>query len=176
MEIIEDAAGVFGREVLPRIIAVPSPAAGAEWKLDIPGGVAWYIRSAFARLTASAVVANRNPSLSVLESDSHPIFTSPQSLATAATFITDYTWSPYISVPGGLAGFWGQAPFMHGPLLTGWRISTVTAGFDVGDSWSSIFLYVLEVWERPYDVELDRDTAQLRGSTSNAFPSVKESL
>lgn len=62
------------------------------------------------------------------------------------------------------------------PLLGGWVIGSSTIGLDVGDQYSFIVLHVLEVEERPYDVELARDLATLRGNTSNAYPEIREGL
>lgn len=172
MQILEHAAGVTVREVIPRIIPVANPAPGAEIAVNVTAGAMWYVESFLASFTASVVVATRTPVLAL--SDGSTIFARVQSPAQmAASAFARLNWLRgfgYINAANIGVGANGGFPSI--PLFGGFQIATVTSNIDVTDQWSSIVLYVLEVEERSYDVELAMDLAALRGDLSNAFPEI----
>lgn len=173
MEIIEDAAGVRGRETIPRVLPLASPVAGGELLIKVPGGVAWYIQSMRFQFATSAVVATRLVTLEF--GDGSALFErAPAQVTQAASGNTIYTAATGLGVVQGFGSTQTIAlPTPAIPLLGGFQITTATSLIDVGDQYSNIVLYVLEVSETPYDVELARDLAQLRGQTSNAYPSLR---
>lgn len=176
MEIVEDAAGVRFREAIPRVIPVPNPAAGADWNINVTAGALWIPLSIRAQLVASAVVANRFPRLRYSDGSSVFYGSGVAAPATASTnFI--YTWARgmgYDRSNGSGTDPSGGLPTF--PIFGGFNISVSTASIDVADQWINVFVYVLEVEERSYDVELGMDLAALRGKMSNAYPSVREGL
>lgn len=173
MEIIEDAAGVRSREIIPRVVPVASPGAGAEWTQRIPGGSLWYVQSIRATLTTSVTVANRAPVITI--SDGSAVFAqAPGGDVQAASLTWQYAWMRNFRDHFRLAltttpvsGF----PAM--PLVGGFILASATTAIDATDQWSNIVIYVLEVEETPYDVELARRNAALRGITSNAYPQIR---
>lgn len=173
MEIIDDAAGVRGREVIPRVIPVASPAAGAEWAVVVPGGVIWYVQSVTAILTTSAAGVVRSSVLQLFDGE-RVLGQFPSGGSQAATTAVAQTWAKGITTnPLAAATRPIAAGFPSVPLLPSWQMRVTTTLLDVGDQWSGIFAYVLEVIEAPYDVELARDNAALRGITSNAIPQIR---
>lgn len=176
MRLIEDAAGIRGREVIPRVIPVANPGAGNDWIVPVPGGVMWLLETVTFRFLASAVVANRLPTLQVTDADGLNIGrTQVHSAITAGTLI-QVTFSPYVASPFSAAAGVSQDPIPTRKLYGGWILRSLTTNVDVGDTYTQIVVNVLEVDERPYDVELARDLATLRGNTSNAFPEIREGL
>lgn len=168
--VLADAAGIRGREVIPRVIPVANPAPGAETSILVPGGVVWKVQSLFVRLATSAVVANRF--VNILIGDSTSTFFRLGGIAAqtaSTTLIYDWTvdWGDHLS---GTSNTVFNQPFPNFPILGGWTISTLTSSIDVADQYSQIALYVLEIEETPYDIEVQRDLAQLAGSRSDAIP------
>lgn len=171
MEIIEDAAGITLREIIPRRIPVASPVAGADWSFPVPGGAIWYPLSVVATIVTSAVVANRNIALTY--SDESGAYVRIVTSATVPASTTSrQSWARGLGANGQGTTLSQQSQSLPSfPLLTGDSIGVSTIGIDAADAWSAIRIYVAEVEERPYDVELDADLAQLRGMLSNAVPS-----
>lgn len=171
MEIIEDAAGITLREIIPRRIPVVSPAAGADWSIAVVGGSIWYPLSVVAQIVTSAVVANRNIALTY--ADEGGVYARVVTSATVpASTTARQSWARGLGANGQGTTLSQQSQGLPSfPLLPGDLLGVSTIGIDVGDQWSAIRIYVAEVEERPYDVELDADLAQLRGMVSNAVPS-----
>lgn len=172
MEVIEDAAGIRLRERIPRVLKVQNPAVGTDWTINVTAGTMWYVQSIAARLVTSAVVANR--STAIIASDGTDVFMrlSPVQVQVASVS-SRYSWvknQGYAASSTWAAGIVASFPSI--PLFGGFAISASTPAIDVGDQWSEIVLYVIETEERPYDVELNYDLAQLRGKDSNAYPFV----
>lgn len=169
--LILDAAAVQGREVIPRIVTVPSPAAGAEWSTKPPAGSVWLIQTLTARLTTSAVVANRMPRVLYSDSDAE-FYRLPQSQVVVASTVLVLELARGLTTSFGQIDVqtWSYAPLLPLPLLGSWQIGSTTTLIDVGDQWSAIRLYVLEIEETPYLVELARDVARLRSGRDDAVP------
>ena len=133
-----------GVDVRRRVIQVPSPAAGADWSVQVPGGERWSIRSLVAQLQTSAVVANRGARVEV--SDGNVRVASYQAAQVQAASVV----ARHTLVPGGPAGANAQSQASQWPgpdpfiLPPGWVLSTSTVNLDVGDQWSQIALHVLQ--------------------------------
>lgn len=172
MEIIEDAAGVRLRETIPRVIRVAAPAPGADFDIPVQSGAMWFVESIVATLTTSAVVANRAPSIRIDDgSTTFCVIGGIGSQAASTSFI--WSWMRNFGKSDfslGLSGL-NQA-FPSIPLFSGFHIRSSTISLDAGDQWSGIVIYVLEVEERPFDVELIRDLSTLRDNMSLAFPQI----
>lgn len=135
-------------EGVTRRIAVPAPAAGADWTFTVPSGVVWKILTVRAQLTASAVVANRQPRL-VITDGTFTLATVEAAASIVASATVAITW-----VAGGLtsaAGVSGNFPGVMFPgymFETGWTIATTTTNKDAGDQWSNIVMAVEERFEQ----------------------------
>lgn len=132
-----------GEDVRRRVIQVPSPAAGAEWSVQVPGGERWSIRSLVAQLLTSAVAANRGARLEVSDGNVRVASYQAAQIQAASTTVR------HTLVPGGPVGAnaqsqasqWpGPDPFILAPT---WVLSTSTINLDVGDQWSAIAMHVL---------------------------------
>lgn len=176
MRLIEDAAGVKGREVIPRVIPVASPAAGLNFSVTCPGGALWYPESIVFHFTASAVVATRAVSLQVADADNNIIGIVTSALTVPATNIGFFSFTRTCAALSAGANNRSVSPIPMRFLLGGWTLGTNVSQIDVGDTFTTIFVTVLEVEERPYDTELARDIAAIRGATSNAYPEIREGL
>lgn len=168
--VLADAAGIRGREVIPKTVTVANPSVGADWNTLIPGGVAWVVMSIRATYATSAVVGTRFPNLEV--SDGNQVMMSiPASASISASATVPYTWIRDLGAPIVTSGSARATNTIWSfPLLGGWTISTSTVSKDVNDQWSSIILFVLEIEETPYDIEVTRDLSNLAGSRSDAVP------
>lgn len=173
MEIIEDAAGVRGREVIPRVIPVASPIAGADWSITVPGGVMWHVMSIGTLFTPSAVVANRSPTLRLKDADGLALAGVGVANVIAASGTTRIFWEKGVGSFNAIGIMSSPLPTAFQFALAGWTISTTTSAIDATDAWSQIVVNVMEIIETPYDVELARDNAALRGITSNAYPQIR---
>lgn len=133
------------RDVVPRIVTVASPAAGADWSVNVPGGMVWQVQAIAATLVTSVVVANRFAALLVGDGTTTPIRLGGApaivaSLTTRFCWLRDYGHSITASNPSGITIAWPVIP-----ILGGWTISSSTLAIDVGDQWSAISLFVFEV-------------------------------
>ncbi len=151
--------GIIPAERVRRVVPVPSPAAGAEWSVSVPGGVLWVVRAVKGRLTTSAVVANRRPDLKVSDG-SIDLFGIGALTNQAANFVDDWSWvAGYASNVGGFSPGDETNYFPEFPLYGGYIIRTVTRNIDAGDQWSAIVVTVDEyevrglerAWERYVD-------------------------
>lgn len=171
MRIIEDAAGITLREVIPRVIPVAAPATGAEFTIPVQSGSLWYVESVRYQLVTSAVAGNRAPNL-LLDDGSSVFGTVGASVLQAASLTQVYSLFRTYGQSNNVSALGESSSFPSIPLFGGFRIRSSTASIDAGDQYSAIVIYVLEVEERSYDVELGMDAATLRGQFSNAFPEI----
>lgn len=167
-----DAAAIRGREVIPRIVKVPQPIAGAEWKQVVPSGSVWWIQTLTAQLVASAVAATRSPALILSDSDAE-FWRAPNAQAIIANQSLRMLWGVNLGFLNSqtLANVihqWGTWPAI--PVPGGWSIGSLTNLIDVGDQWSAVNIYALEVEETPYLVELSRDVAGIYSGRVDAIP------
>lgn len=138
------AAGELLRQRLVKTIAVPAPAAGAEWSVAVPGQVVWELLAVNCVLTTSAVVANRNASVAVADNQGSRFGRFVNAAVVVAASASSSTWAAGIGVFSGTGTV--TAPLPSPPLVVpaGGTVSSVTANLDVGDAYSSIVLEVRE--------------------------------
>jgi hypothetical protein len=119
-------------------LTTPDPAAGNEWHHTCPGNYIEEILLVRFRLVTSAVVANRDPFLQILDQNGSEVWAIPPSQHQAAGATSIYSYS---SSTGA------SAPFLTNRsayamtriyLFPQWSIGTVTALIDVGDQYSQI--------------------------------------
>lgn len=133
---------------VPKTIKPAAVAAGTDWTVTVPGGVTWVLRSAFARFSTSATVANRFVRLQAGDGNSTLWRVVPSS-AHAASLPFDYSWvSGFGSEVNGSAGVGWTIPLPSMPLVGGYTIGTSTNNLDAGDQWSQMALHVVEIRER----------------------------
>ncbi len=151
--------GIIPAERVRRVVPVPSPAAGADWSVAVPGGTLWVVRALKAQLATSAVVANRIPNLRVTDGTNVVCqIAHQQNITTGTTSILSWIagW------PGPFYGNLNQSLtdwFPEFPLHGGYVVGPVTANLDAGDQWSAIVATVDEyevrglerAWERYVD-------------------------
>lgn len=131
-----------------KIVPFPTPAAGSEFSFQTPAGVTWIPLSILATFSASAVVANRTVQIqyrlgNVIYYRSTPV------LIQAASNVFQYTWSrgwASAVVAGGTRGVGEALPSI--PIVGGSTIQSSTVSLDVGDAYSGLSAYVIEVRER----------------------------
>lgn len=141
MEGVESAGNIAG-------ISVANPAAGADWNTTVPIPARWRIRSVFATLATSAVVATRIPRLSVAGGlgGSH-IF--PPTATQAAGLTVNYTGAALGAATADAANSqWLLPPDLQVnsfPVANFAVIAVTTAGLQAADQWSGITL-LIEEW------------------------------
>jgi hypothetical protein len=130
-----------------REVVVPSPVAGAEWSLVLPSGYNWLVALGQATLLASGVVATRLPGFRIANGDNVPFYTaqSGTSLAAGLTQTVSYA-TDGAQAPGG-AGAVNVIDVPEVMLPGGWRIGSSTGAIDVGDQYSAIRLYLLQLYD-----------------------------
>lgn len=150
------------RQRLVKEVPVAQPAAGAEWSQAVPAGVAWEVLSVAEVLVASAVVANRSPSVQAVDPNGTGALRIPAGV-TAAAGSTNR-----ISFAAGYGDHLNSGAFSAGlpdpPIFVpaGWSLSSLTSALDVGDQYSAVILIVRE-WSIPgVQAGLDYLTEQLR--------------
>lgn len=152
--------------VLPgvrRVVQVPSPAAGADWSVTVPGGVQWRILSGLSTLATSVTVGHRYPDAKV-SVDGEQVYgiTANGGIDESATIVYAIVTDP------NTAGAWnGSAtnlyayPFTFFPQQA--QIGVTTSNLDVADQWSNIVLWIEEVYETDQQLtqrELDKETVE----------------
>lgn len=125
--------------------AVPNPAAGADWTFRFTAG-AWYrVLLATWTLTTSAQVANRSPSLQLLDGDGLVRFQSVDPLALVASkaaIVSAGVGMPTTSGGSGLAATIGMPDIL---IPAGWSLASTTAAIQTEDQASAIRLLVEEL-------------------------------
>lgn len=168
--VLADAAGVSGREVIPRIITVANPVAGADWSQTVTSSSIWFVQSVRAQLNTAAAVATRAPALRLTNGEI-TIWEVLGGSTVAATGVGRYNYTcglGYSTNDGNSGIHVGAMPEM--PILGGWSLQSSTTSIQAADQWSGIQIYVLELEETPYEVELQRDLANLAGNRVDAIP------
>lgn len=129
-----------------RSVVIPNPAAGADYTITVPEGVAWEPITFLARFIAAAVAATRIPRLVLQDNLLAEVMRLPAvwSALSGQTIIS--TWGAGVNSrqsTGGLLEFGTDWPnrMIAGP---GWRFVTTTAALQAGDQWSDGRLVVRE--------------------------------
>jgi hypothetical protein len=139
------------------VVAVGSPAAGAEWSVTVPAGHLWRIESVQAQLVTSAVVATRVARLAWGDGVA-PYFTLPPAASQLTTLTRLYAWHPNamaVAVGTGILSC-----LLDADLPAGWTLASSTEAIDGGDQWSAIRLRVLDTTVRRGRLDLN-DTPDL---------------
>lgn len=126
-------------------VAIPSPAAGADWSFAIPSGHVYRLLSVYAQLVTSAAVATRVARLAFTDGD-RTFLDVPPFATQAASLTRRYAWavSPAATAQG--TGILSSLPEVE--LQAGWTIASVTDLIDVADQWSGIVLNVIDTTVR----------------------------
>lgn len=126
-------------------VAVPAPAAGADWTVKVPGGHLWRPLSILAVLTSSAVVATRAVRLQYFDGvqtfGDWPAFTT-QVASLGRRYV--FGWG----VSGVAIGNAIESYMPDITLQESWQLSSLTDAIDVGDQWTGIFINVIDTWVR----------------------------
>lgn len=126
-----------------RSIPVANPAAGTDWSLTVPAGVAWIIRGIVATLTTSVAVATRQASLVISDTVPTPVLISTPGLTQVASLADKYSWfNGAITAAAGPAIAGGLPNELK--LPAGWKFGSSTALIDAADQWSAINVAVEE--------------------------------
>ena len=135
--------------VLPgvrRIVNVPNPAAGHDWLATVPGGVQWVVLGGMSTLVTSAAVANRVPS-SVVTVEGFTVVSVLSGFGVSASNTNAF---PIVTstVLGVLTSETDQSFLLYPltPLPEGAKIGVTTTGLAAADQWSTISLWVEEIY------------------------------
>lgn len=156
-----------------RVIPFAPPLAGVEASITVPGGVIWHPLAITATLTSDAVVANRVPQL-VLDDGNTIVARIAGGQAQAASLAATYTWIVGGAFSGGTVALGAITVALPDLALSpGYRLRTITAGLDAGDTYTGLVLWVEELLELPRGVNeqvmagremlLDQTSAAARG-------------
>lgn len=128
-----------------RSITVSNPAAGANFSLTVPAGVAWVLNSVRATLVTSAVVASRSPDLQVKDGSGNIVMDAVSGVGEPASTTSVWVYGPGLATSTALkaSNSVGIPSGLH--LLAGWVIQMNTVNIDVGDQWSTIVIGVSEL-------------------------------
>ena len=128
--------------------SVPTPAAGADWTITVPGsGEFWEIVAVRARFVTSSAVANRFLTFNVKDNVGNIVYQSAFGTAQTASITEGVVLSPqYVTVSGDVSSTKiVTLPLPEGPYLPGFTINSSTVAIDTGDQWSQI-----AVWFKQY--------------------------
>lgn len=127
-----------------RVIDAPSPAAGANFTLKVPGGKAWELVSVRATFVASAQAANRDVVLSLNDAHGNVDY-AVQTLASITAGLTRQ-----LSYAVDVGTVTGSATQITLPLPAGWymlpdeTIALTVGSADAADQLSAVRAVVLE--------------------------------
>jgi hypothetical protein len=127
-----------------RIVAAPTPAAGADPIFIVPALSRWELQNLGALLTTSAVVANRVPHLIVDDNQGHQVYNFPASTNQVASSAVQYAAGVGVVAASNDNATMLVLPYpLH--LNQGWRVGFKTTGLDVGDQWT-VFALLVHEW------------------------------
>jgi hypothetical protein len=165
--ILTRSAGLTRREIIPRTILGATPAAGADWTIPVPGGVVWRVQSLTATLVTAVAAAIRAAAVqlfdgSVVSARIAAGATQIGSLTGNYDWFVNYGDHVAVDIVAGVTATWPDIP-----VPGGWTIRSATNNIQGADQWSAIVLYVLEIEETSYTVEVERELAALESRRSN---------
>lgn len=124
---------------------VANPAAGADWSQTVGTNGRYIIRSVSARFVAGAAVANRQPTIQILDAAGGVVWAEDfSSAAITAGLTTDMQATRGVPARrtqmtfqvGGVTRIVGYLPDLL--LMEGWSVRVVTTGIQAADQWSQI--------------------------------------
>lgn len=126
------------------VVPVPSPAAGADWSVAVPGGVLWDVLTAKARLVTAVAAGNRVAALEVTDGTTL-LFGIGGVTNQAASLTIDYSWLQEYAT-NGINPTGGHVPnwLPEFPLHAGYVLRSATQGIQAADQWSAVVLLVDE--------------------------------
>ena len=156
--------------VVLRVLPQPTPAAGADWTVTVPGESAWAVISVSATLVTSAAVANRAPLFTVTDGSSTLWRVAPGVVQTAS-LTTTYSWlcelgAPDVTITGGHIQVALPPAYFH----PGFTFGPVTATRDAADQWSAIVVQVFETFNG--HIERERSLADALRDEAEAIAGV----
>lgn len=142
-----------------RVQLVPNPAAGANWRVAVPGDQVWRVLGIVGLFTTSAVAGTRVVELTVDDSTTTVVRIVPPSQQVASQ---GFTWSWVAGLGVGAAAIVGTvtAPlpenFVLGP---GYRLGSAVFNLDAGDAWTSVVLWIEQQQTGVTDLGVARQAA-----------------
>lgn len=159
--------GPYG--ALHRVLTPTVPAAGTNFRVTVPGGQVWFVRTLQFTYTTDATVVSRRPDI-VFSDGNTEFFEIRETTTTGASsqrtrvFATDY----YRHNSDSAAFiYWGIPKVL---LLPGWFIESQITNWQAGDVINSIALAV-DIWpQRGLGASQDALRAALRDLLREEFP------
>jgi hypothetical protein len=141
----------YGRNIQPqdaagriRSITGSTPAVGAEINEVVPSQVRWSLLSFRARLTTSAVAANRKPDL-LIDDGANAFYQAGNGNSLTASITWGTTWANTGYAGAASTSADNTAPLAPLLLEPGFRIRTQTLSIDAGDQWQAP-QYLVQEW------------------------------
>lgn len=121
--------------------SVANPAAGSDFNFQLPNAQRGKIRGVIATLTTSATAATRGVRVQIKDNAGNVLYQAPGNITQAASLTQIYNFS---AAPYPTTAIAGEAfiPIPPDCLLgVSWQIASLTNNIQVGDQWSSIFVW-----------------------------------
>jgi hypothetical protein len=134
--IVDPIAGRFGRQVLIPAVAAP----GQDATYVVPGGVALYPLSVFARLACSAVVGERSLSLEYRTASDARYLVAGANVTQAASQTQSYCWQPEAGVGSWPVDDVATAPLPQQLLYPGRKLVLHLASGDAADQLDQVLI------------------------------------
>lgn len=143
-----------------RTVLVPNPAAGADFRIVVPGDQTWRVLAVQATLLTTAVVGARVPVLGVTDGNATVLRVST-AVTQPASNSTGYCWIPGVGTTTG-AGFGVEnIPLpLSLTLGAGQTLTCVTINLDVGDQWSAVTAWIEQQQTGVTDLAVARQAAE----------------
>lgn len=127
-----------------RMVLGATPAAGAEFSVSCPTGARWQVLALRARLTTSAVAANRIPILEILNNATDQAY-FPQFRSSPAGASDFYVWGVGLATFTPVAVGFNIAPLpVDLPLVGSVVLVSLTQNLQAADQWSLAVVTVRE--------------------------------
>lgn len=130
-----------------QLVAVPQPAVATDWTAVVPGGQEWRILTCRARLVTDATAGNRQPELTFTSQDGTAFWRSGWASAIPASLTVQVFGAVYSApVTAIAAGSDSQIVLPPVWLPAGYRFGTTVNAVGAADQWSSIVLFVEQLY------------------------------
>lgn len=148
--------GIVPAEVIRRTIAVPDPAAGAQWSVAVPGGVIWRILAGRGQFVTSAAARNREVGITYTDGSAE-FCRSWTMLNQAASSSFVYGFFPMAGTVGfGYGNIGISFPIPDLALYPGSVVSSVVVNMDANDFWQGVVLAIDEYQVRGLERAAER--------------------